>query len=198
MAPNINALSRPIDEFLYESEEEVSTFEVKNADPRLVGRRLWKALLHQTTAKADEGIESGVIGAALSCIRILDCQDRNRQWLMQFDATLHETPLDMVGALKERAPVNFAARVADFNDNLFYEMQPEKGLGHLGMSSDSLDEVLGSGEYLGSFLTTETSMPQPPHVDYTWEILDQYSPNELKVGFFPLTTEGMFLQVWPR
>eukprot|EP00980_Cylindrotheca_fusiformis_P030732 scaffold25323_cov113-Cylindrotheca_fusiformis.AAC.1 len=77
-------------------------------------------------------------------------------------------------------------------------MQSQRGLEHLGIPSHTLKEMLGAEEYLGSFLTTETSMPQPPHVDYTWQILDQYSRDDLKLGFFPLTSEGMFLQVWQR
>ena len=68
----------------------------------------------------------------------------------------------------------------------------------MGISSQSLSEQLAAKELLGSFLTTEKSVSQPPHVDYTWEILDRYSPEDLKVGFLPLTKEGMFLQVWPR
>jgi hypothetical protein len=47
-------------------------------------------------------------------------------------------------------------------------------------------------------------------VDYTWEILDEHfatnneddnnenSDADLMLGFFPLTEDGMFLQVWPR
>jgi hypothetical protein len=34
-------------------------------------------------------------------------------------------------------------------------------------------------------------------VDYTLEVLEEYGQN-LQIGFFPLTREGMFLQVWQR
>ena len=92
--------------------------------------------------------------------------------------------------------------VADFNDNLFYHMQQERGLKHFdGLSPSNVQELentLQANEYLGSFLTTKSSLPQPPHVDYPWEILEKHAANEsLKIGFFPLTEEGMFLQIWP-
>ena len=98
--------------------------------------------------------------------------------------------------------VNNMSTVADFNDNLCYHMQHERGLGHLGNLNSSnveeLETILQANEYLGSFLTTKSSLPQPPHVDYPWEILEQHSDDQsLKIGFFPLTQEGMFLQIWP-
>lgn len=198
MAPNINVnptLSHSIDDYFHEEEEEVAISDIK--DSRHVGRRLWKAITEQTVITTEEENASR-LRAALSSIRILDCPERNQAWLLEFDGRLQDAPLQVVQALKERAPANFTARVADFNENLLYEMQTQRGLGHMGMSSHTLDELLGANDYLGSFLTTETSVPQPPHVDYTWEILEQYSPEDLKNAFFPLTTEGMFLQVWPR
>ncbi|OEU16171.1 hypothetical protein FRACYDRAFT_268903 [Fragilariopsis cylindrus CCMP1102] len=103
--------------------------------------------------------------------------------------------------------------VADFNDNLLYHMKREYGLdnficddddeyGHLRSSHvQELEETLQADEYIGSFLTTKSTTAQPPHVDYTWEVLEQYgeeNPTQsLMLGFFPLTEEGMFLQIWP-
>ena len=97
---------------------------------------------------------------------------------------------------------NKMSTVADFNDNLFYHMQQERGLRHFaGLNADHVDELeatLNANEYLGSFLTTKSSLPQPPHVDYPWEVLSEHADNDsLRIGFFPLTKEGMFLQVWP-
>ena len=138
------------------------------------------------------------IQQALSSIRILgDCND-NRDFLDQFGGSLLDLSLDLISTLKKKSPEHFNALVADFNDNLWYDMQDQRGLEFLGLSSSLLQETLKAKEYLGSFLTTERSVPQPPHVDYTWETLEKYSPNDLQLAFFPLTEEGMFLQVWPR
>lgn len=103
---------------------------------------------------------------------------------------------------KHSPDVNNMSTVADFNDNLFYHMQQERGLGHFcGLNSGNiqeLEDLLQANEYLGSFLTTKSSLPQPPHVDYPWEVLEKHAKDEcLKIGFFPLTEEGMFLQIWP-
>ena len=92
--------------------------------------------------------------------------------------------------------------VADFNDNLQYHMQQERGLRHFpGLNSEHVDELeaaIQANEYLGSFLTTKSSLPQPPHADYPWEVLEEHAEDQsLRIGFFPLTNEGMFLQVWP-
>lgn len=167
----------------------------------------------------------------------------------------------------QRSPSRFSARVADFNDNLFYDMQEIRGIQHLllqeqlhddgesedsnsgtediqdedkkeeqeslssssssyrssGLSCPSLSSsssslessvaqfegFLSCEEYLGSFLTTESTIPQPPHVDYSWEVLEEHFSSrnnddedhdtapDLMIGFFPLTNEGMFLQIWP-
>lgn len=84
-------------------------------------------------------------------------------------------------------------------------MQETRGLKNLVVDDDltkldppirMFEDFLSADEYLGSFLTTESSLPQPPHVDYTWEVLEA-AANPLMIGFFPLTREGMFLQVWP-
>ena len=98
--------------------------------------------------------------------------------------------------------------VADFNDNLCYHVQREKGPEHPAPRTnraieEALETTLEVAEYLGSFLATKSTIPQPAHVDYPWEVLEKHgdgdhqSPGHLKLGFFPLTEEGMFLQVWP-
>ena len=103
--------------------------------------------------------------------------------------------------LRKHAPKDFVARVADFNDNLYYHMQQTRGLDHYDLDEESvreMEEFLHASEYLGSFLSTETSVPQPPHVDYTYEVLKEHEEhNTLKIGFFPLTQDGMLLQIWP-
>jgi hypothetical protein len=92
--------------------------------------------------------------------------------------------------------------VADFNDNLFYHMQQTRGFDHFDLDDTSgiqqLETFLKANEFLGSFLSTESSLPQPPHVDYTYDVLKEHEEsNTLRIGFFPLTKDGMFLQVWP-
>jgi hypothetical protein len=76
-------------------------------------------------------------------------------------------------------------------------MQVQRGLDQfdLGPQCDrgifDLENFLQANEYLGSFLSTESSCPQPPHVDYTWEILKEHEDQKsLKLGFFPLTEDG--------
>ena len=101
---------------------------------------------------------------------------------------------------RKHAPdVDDMSTVADFNDNLFYHMQRERGLEHFAGLSPSrvqeLEHTLQANEYLGSFLTTKSSLPQPPHVDYPWEILEEHAQDKsLEIGFFPLTEEGMSMR----
>jgi hypothetical protein len=61
----------------------------------------------------------------------------------------------------------------------------------------TLQAAVGSNkiQYQGSFLKTEETVPQPAHVDFTWEYLEEEG-ERLFIGFFPLTEEGMFLQFW--
>ena len=44
-------------------------------------------------------------------------------------------------------------------------------------------------------MRTESTMYQPAHVDYEWQILQEYS-KKLFLAFFPLTEEGAYLQLW--
>ena len=109
---------------------------------------------------------------------------------------------------RKHAPnIDDMSTVADFNDNLLYHMKREHGLDNFICDDDDecgnlrsshvqeLEETLQADEYIGSFLTTKSTTAQPPHVDYTWEVLEQYgeeNPTQsLMLGFFPLTEEGM-------
>ncbi len=153
-------------------------------------RALWKNLqLSQELLSSNDPLVR-----ALSSIRLLDSQESSQPWLNRFDGELYNISRDLLEQVASKSPNQFAARVADCNENLFYEMQTRKGLAHLGL--EDISSVVLAEEYLGSFLTTESTVPQPAHVDYTWETINDSS--NLNLGFFPLTNEGMFLQVWPR
>mmetsp|Transcript_5338 Transcript_5338/g.11021 ORF Transcript_5338/g.11021 Transcript_5338/m.11021 type:complete len:313 (+) Transcript_5338:183-1121(+) len=163
------------------------------------GRSLWKKLLH------NEGVDvshfSSDLMEALSSIIVLDDEERNRDWLNRFGGRLHKVSSELLEGLRTHAPdLQTMSTVADFNDNLCYHMQQERGLRNFGSLDSSavqeLEDNIQANEYLGSFLTTKSSLPQPAHVDYPWEVLQQHGKN-LRLGFFPLTEEGMFLQVWP-
>lgn len=205
MAPNIHAATllthhSAFDEFPVEdterylstnAEHPTKTFSTANGNDI---RQTWRSMIEgNLPSKEDVGPSMRQL---LSSIRVLDDPSRHEDWLSAFGGTLQEVPLDQVAAIHDKAPQRFTARVADFNDNLMYAMQSERGLQHLGLKFEL--QQLQAHEYLGSFLTTEHTIAQPPHVDYTWEILDNFSPQDLKIGFFPLTQDGMFLQVWPR
>lgn len=156
---------------------------------------LWQSILRKERNDDD----TNRILETLSSIRILnDASDHdNESWLRKYGGHLSTLPLDFIAKLEKCAPQTFSARVADFNENLFYRMQEKCGLEHLGMSSDILHEIVGSTQFLVSFLSTETTTPQPPHVDFPWDYLEQHE-SQIDIGFFPLTKDGMFLQVWPR
>lgn len=194
-------------------------------------RKIWHAMLKQgqigvTTGAAfiddnDDDINSNnSIIQALSTIRILNDpssspsseRDTNEQWLCRHDGKLDDLPIDLIQELRHYAPKEFHARVADFNDNLFYQMSEQYGLNHhlkerrsenirnnnaIVNPDEILHSILQSTQFLGSYLATETTTPQPPHVDFTWERLEEFG-NDLRLGFFPLTMEGMFLQIWSR
>lgn len=173
----------------------------KQPSTPIYGRSLWKKILHRnvdTTIKASSYSE---LLASLSSIIILDDEKRERDWLDRFGGRLSDVSLELLEGLRTHAPdPNKMSTVADFNDNLFYHMQQERGLRHFaGLNPEHVDELettIKANEYLGSFLTTKSSLPQPPHVDYPWDVLEEHSQS-LRIGFFPLTPDGMFLQVWP-
>lgn len=167
----------------------------------------------------------------LTSIRILDYDSltQHTSWLNTYNGEIYPLPMDFLHLLQQKAPTTFHARVADFNNNLFYDIQEQCGLKHLLIQNNNDDDIivnnnnmtsiksdctstssstccnldttlthiLDSNTFLGSFLATESTTPQPPHVDFTWERLKQHGHN-LRIGFFPLTQDGMFLQVWKR
>lgn len=155
------------------------------------------------------------IHESLTCIRILDGQDDggDDSFLQDFDGQLVDIQPQILEWMKDNTP-NFSARVADFNENLLFALQRCRGLQHLTASErdqqllQELEQTLKSavggdgdgnnlGEYQGSYMTTDGTNPQPPHVDFRWELLEE-SQDGLSLAFFPLTKTGCFLQVWPR
>lgn len=136
------------------------------------------------------------VSRAFRSIQILDGHQDNHVWLNRYSGELYDLEDVVLQKLASQAPQELAARVADSNGNLLYEMQNRTGqmnalLGRLGVS-----DRIRAEEYLGSYLTTEHTIPQPAHVDYTWEVLED--TKNLYLAFFPLSKDGMFLQVWPR
>jgi hypothetical protein len=121
----------------------------------------------------------------------------------------------LLEGLRNTAPQQLAARVGDYNENLFYEMQDnDKDIRGIidGDQHDDDDEQLQNDidkfessmktslqhtnlTYRGSFMRTESTIYQPAHVDYDYPILEQYG-HKLFLAFFPLTEEGVYLQVW--
>lgn len=161
-------------------------------------RTLWKKILRKDV---DATNHSSKLLSALSSIIVLDDEAREIDFLDRFGGQLSKVSSELLEGLRTHAPdLHNMSTVADFNDNLCYHMQQERGLRHFdGLDSDAvaeLEDTIQANEYLGSFLTTKSSLPQPAHVDYPWEILQGQGHN-LRIGFFPLTDEGMFLQVWP-
>jgi hypothetical protein len=149
---------------------------------------------------------------SLTCgIRILDGQDNGDAFIKVFDGHLVDIQPQILEWMKNHTP-DFSARVADFNENLLFALQKCRGLKHLTASErdqqllQELEQTLQTtavvgggnlGEYQGSYMTTDSTNPQPPHVDFRWEVLEE-SQDGLSLAFFPLTKDGCFLQVWPR
>jgi len=120
----------------------------------------------------------------------------------------------LLEGLRNTAPQQLAARVGDYNENLFYEMQDnDKDISDIITHDDNnpqqLQEDIDAFEssicaslqhttnltYRGSFMRTESTMYQPAHVDYDYPILERYG-DKLFLAFFPLTQEGAYLQLW--
>ena len=122
----------------------------------------------------------------------------------------------LLEGLRNTAPQQLAARVGDYNMNLFYEMQDNdkdirgiidrEGAHYLGNPQlqadiDAFESSISCSlqhdnlTYRGSFMRTESTIFQPAHVDYDYPILEQYG-NKLFLAFFPLTEEGAYLQLW--
>jgi hypothetical protein len=147
---------------------------------------------------------------------------RVQSFLKEHSGHLVDVGPYLLQGLRGKAPQQLAARVGDYNENLFYEMQDtDKDISGIVMDSGGeqhynekpSDEQLLQDEiekfeasicsslqqsnltYRGSFMRTESTMYQPAHVDYEWQILTQYG-EQLFLAFFPLTEEGAYLQLW--
>lgn len=151
-----------------------------------------------------------------SCPRVQSLLKAHNGYLVNVGSYLLE-------GLRNKAPQQLAARVGDYNENLFYEMQDtDKDISGIVMDDNGgeqhynekpSDEQLLQDEierfeasicsslqqnnltYRGSFMRTESTMYQPAHVDYEWQILQEYG-KKLFLAFFPLTEEGAYLQLW--
>jgi hypothetical protein len=137
--------------------------------------------------------------------------------LNSYNGHLLDIGTNLLEALREVAPAQLAARVGDFNDNLFYEMQGHKkdiesiiSDNQLGSISSVLQKDIDIFEtslrhsfnhdnltYRGSFMRTEQTVYQPAHVDYDYPVLHEHG-HKLFLAFFPLTEEGTFLQLWDQ
>lgn len=165
-----------------------------------------------------KALSSIVVLSSMTCPRV--------QTLIKevHNGQLIDIGLHLLNGLRNAAPTQrkLAARVGDYNENLFYEMHParqnlesiihesqrrDNNTVHEGTSillrqdinsfETSIRQTLGHANisYRGSYMTTERTMFQPAHVDYDYDVLDAYG-KRLQLAFFPLTKEGMFLQVW--
>ncbi|KAL7514546.1 hypothetical protein ACHAXN_013345 [Cyclotella atomus] len=158
-----------------------------------------------------------LVRQALSSIVVLNSSsDHQVQSLLDtHNGHLLDIGTNLLDALREAAPAQLAARVGDFNENLFYEMQGHKKDVEAIISDnqrDAIGSVLqkdidifetslrrllnhNSLTYRGSFMRTEQTVYQPAHVDYDYPVLHEHG-KKLFLAFFPLTAEGTFLQLW--
>ena len=157
---------------------------------------------------------------------------RARDLLDAHDGHLIDVGPRILEGLRDAAPSRLAARVGDYNGNLFYEMQAANrdiasiivedhrrrrmrrgDGGHdddegIALQESSIRRDVEDFEatirgslfqsnisYRGSYMTTESTMFQPAHVDYDYDVLQTYG-KKLYLSFFPLTHEGAFLQLW--
>ena len=160
-----------------------------------------------------------LIHQALASIIVLDSPSnpKVRSLLNNYNGHLLDMGTQLLQSLRDAAPEQLAARVGDFNENLFYEMQGHKkdveaiiSDNQLVDPSSELHKNIQNFEtsirqslqhenltYRGSFMRTEQTIYQPAHVDYDYPVLQQHGDN-LFIAFFPLTREGTFLQLWDR
>jgi len=138
---------------------------------------------------------------------------RVQSFLSSYKGHLVDVGFFLLEGLRNTAPQHLAARVGNYNQNLFYEMQDNgkdisgiiEGVQHddkkLQDDIDTFEMTICSSlqhtnlTYRGSFMRTESTIYQPAHVDYDYPILEQYG-NKLFLAFFPLTKEGAYLQLW--
>ena len=163
--------------------------------------------------------------ATLSSILILasPTNPRVESLLSSYNGQLIPIGTNILLGLRNAAPTSLAARVGDYNENLFYEMEKKdmdlesiirasttstSTTNNNGLDVSTLQQELTSFEttlrqtlqhenisYRGSFMQTESTMYQPAHVDYDYSILSKYG-SKLFLAFFPLTEEGAYLQLW--
>ena len=147
------------------------------------------------------------------------CCPKVRTLLDAYNGHLIDMGRHLLGSLRDAAPEQLAARVGDFNENLFYEMQGHnKDVGSIILDNNDSDgafsqqlkkdiEIFEASlreslhhdnlTYRGSYMRTEHTIYQPAHVDYDYPVLNDYG-NKLFLAFFPLTDEGAFLQLWDK
>ena len=162
---------------------------------------------------------SNLIRQSLASIVVLNSSSNPKvqSLLNTYNGHLINVGTHLLKSLHDVAPAQLAARVGDFNENLFYEMQGHKKdvgtiIAHENQCSFSkelqhdvqrfeidLRQSLRhqSLTYRGSFMRTEQTMYQPAHVDYDYPVLQEYG-HRLFIAFFPLTEEGTFLQLWEK
>jgi hypothetical protein len=146
-------------------------------------------------------------------IVILDdsIDDRVEQVLAEYNGKIVVVRRNLTDELYRLSPDRFHAHVADFNDNLSYCMQTTRGFPanpsmltadgweqEIALFEKDVKEKLNSChiEVQSSFLKTDKTVAQPAHVDYSWKVLGERA-DELWLAFFPLTSQGMILQLWP-
>ncbi|GAX27443.1 hypothetical protein FisN_23Hh093 [Fistulifera solaris] len=146
-------------------------------------------------------------------IVILDdsIDDRVEQVLAEYNGKIVVVRRNLTEELYRLSPDRFHAHVADFNDNLSYCMQTTRGFPanpsmltadeweeEIALFEKDVKEKLKSChiEVQSSFLKTDKTVAQPAHVDYSWKVLSERA-DELWLAFFPLTSQGMILQLWP-
>ncbi|GAX27332.1 hypothetical protein FisN_23Lh093 [Fistulifera solaris] len=146
-------------------------------------------------------------------IVILDeeIDDRVEQVLADYNGEVLDVRRNLTDELYRLSPARFHAHVADFNDNLSYCMQTTRGFpaNPKMLTADEWEQEIARFEKAvkekldschiqvqSSFLRTVKTVAQPAHVDYSWKVLSERA-DELWLAFFPLTTQGMILQLWP-
>ncbi|KAL3793661.1 hypothetical protein HJC23_010233 [Cyclotella cryptica] len=173
-------------------------------------------------AHHNSSLQDNRVRQALASIVVLDSHlcPKVRTLLHMYNGHLIDMGKELLGALRVAAPDQLAARVGDCNENLFYEMQGHKkdlwsiivdnidsnhhAFDHqlhkdIQTFEDSLRQSLNHGNltYRGSYMRTENTIYQPAHVDYEYSVLNEYG-HKLFLAFFPLTSEGTFLQLWNK
>jgi hypothetical protein len=174
----------------------------------LIFKREYPLLSSVTEQKLTE------LSMVIRSIVILDkaIDDRVEQVLADYNGEIVDVRRNLTDELYRLSPDRFHAHVADFNENLSYCMQTTRGFPanpnmltldeweqELARFEKDVKETLDSChiEVQSSFLKTDKTVAQPAHVDYSWKVLSERA-DELWLAFFPLTSQGMILQLWPH